>query len=101
MKMLTLIAFFSLTALSAAQTAEHIKCEDKLLDSASIYSLTEKWKAADNINLYDSRKQVKYKFSQTDSGLTIQQYIYDCDGILTRIAIFKNGKYFGDATIEE
>jgi antitoxin component YwqK of YwqJK toxin-antitoxin module len=52
--------------------------------------------------LYNSNKQVSKDGTFAKSRLMDGKvYYYDDDGILTRIAVYKGGKYVGDAVVEE
>lgn len=52
--------------------------------------------------LYNSNKQVSKDGTFSKNRLLVGKvYYYNSDGILIRIAVYKNGKYVGDALIEE
>ncbi len=52
--------------------------------------------------LYNSNKQVSKDGTFSKNRLMDGKvYFYDNDGILTRIAVYKGGKYVGDAVVEE
>jgi antitoxin component YwqK of YwqJK toxin-antitoxin module len=52
--------------------------------------------------LYNSNKQVSKDGTFTKNRLIDGKvYYYDNDGILTRIAVYKGGRYVGDAVVEE
>lgn len=52
--------------------------------------------------LYNNNKQVSKDGTFTKNKLIDGKvYYYDNDGILTRIAVYKGGKYVGDAVVEE
>ena len=52
--------------------------------------------------LYNSNKQVSKDGTFSKNRLIDGKvYYYDSDGILNRIAIYKDGKYVGDAVIED
>jgi antitoxin component YwqK of YwqJK toxin-antitoxin module len=52
--------------------------------------------------LYNANKQVSKDGTFSKSRLVDGKvYFYSSDGILTRIAVYKDGKYVGDAVVEE
>lgn len=86
------------------------KKPDEKVDAPPI--IVDKGKEKDNLGkvfngegywkLYNSNKQVSKDGTFSKNRLMEGKvYFYSNDGILTRIAIYKGGKYVGDAVIEE
>ncbi|MCW3105476.1 MAG: hypothetical protein JWO09_3916 [Bacteroidetes bacterium] len=69
---------------------------DKPNQSQGSFNGEGQWK------LYNANKQVsKDGFFVKNRLIDGKVYYYDNDGILTRIAVYKGGKYVGDAVVEE
>jgi len=84
------------------------KAEEKVEAPPIVPQKTEKDNLGKTFNgegywkLYNSNKQVSKDGTFSKSRLVSGKvYYYDNDGILNRIAIYKDGKYVGDAVIEE
>lgn len=84
------------------------KPEEKVESPPIVPQKTEKDNLGKTFNgegywkLYNSNKQVSKDGTFSKSRLIDGKvYYYDSDGILSRIAIYKEGKYVGDAVIED
>ena len=50
---------------------------------------------------FEHTKDVSLGYVPKNRLIDGKVYFYDTDGILTRIAVYKGGKYVGDAVVEE